>query len=722
VLGIRLVLVVMLITSAAAARLDTEGNGERIAPAATLQLQHLIDLAAHELDVTIEYAPASVRDTVTVRSPAGLKPHELWTLLNELLIARGLTTIRIDDDAIFSVVPLGEAADLVHPEPTAGHSSRIETAMLQPGFAAHTIELEHLDATTAGTLARPLLSRSGAVTVLDQRTIMVSEQTSRLGRIVGAVRAADKPSEGVQLIELPAEQLGPVQLSEAVNALAARIRSASGETLSGEVAPAPAGRAVLIIAPPTDVDRWRELIALADRTEHTETRTYGVEHYGASSAANLIEEMLGEADGERDIARRIVVDDLTGSLIVTASSREHDEIAALVARLNDRPAEARRIVRVFPIRNRSVQEVASLLSRLLGAGVLVDEPGVEASADAGAPSERRSAPVSRSVSSRETEADGSHQAADGPGVIITPDPSTNRIIAIGEPRMLDELEQLLERLDVRQPQVMLEVTIVGLTEGLSHDLGVELERISIDGSTVLRLSSLFGLGDADASSDALPSDRGIGFTGTLLNPMDYSILIRALETVSEGRTLSRPRVLVGNNQQATFDSVLQEPFASVNASDTVATTSFGGTQDAGTSISIRPQIAEADHIVLDYSVRLSSFVGESANASLPPPRQQNSVQSSVMIPDGHAVVVGGIELTTTGDAESRVPVVGEMPLIGELFKSRSKSDSHSKFYVFIRADVMRRHGFDGLRAISAEAMREASVDDGWPTVEPEIMR
>jgi general secretion pathway protein D len=361
-------------------------------------------------------------------------------------------------------------------------------------------------------------------------------------------------------------------------------------------------------------------------------------------------------------------------------------------------------------------------SRLMGAGVLVEAPAAEEGSGGDDSDVRQRASSSGGGSSRSSRADRQDQPADVPDVVITPDPSTNRIIAVGEPRMLDEVEQLLERLDVRQPQVMLEVTIVGLTEGLSHDLGVELERISIDGSTVLRLSSLFGLGDTDASSDTLPSDRGIGFTGSLLNPMDYSILIRALETISEGRTLSRPRVLVGNNQQATFDSVLQEPFASVNASDTVATTSFGGTQDAGTSISIRPQIAEADHIVLEYSVRLSSFVGESANAALPPPRQQNSVQSSVMIPDGHAVVVGGIELTSTGDAESRIPVVGDVPLIGELFKSRSKSNSRSRFYVFIRADVMRRHGFDGLRAISAEAMQEAGVDDGWPTVEPEIMR
>jgi general secretion pathway protein D len=716
-------LLVWCCAHATGAEPSPQTSGRRIAPTATMELQHLIDLTAHELGVTIEYTPASIKQSVTVRSPAGLEPRELWTLLNELLIARGHTTIRIGSERIFSVVKLSEAADLVRPEPVVTATAPAGAAApLIPGFAARAVQLTDLDAAAASALAKPLLSRSGSVSVLDPMTIVVAEQASRLDRIIRAVQAADRPSEGVQLIEVPALELGPVELSEAVMALADRIRSASGEAVPGQVAPAPAGRAVLIIAPATSVARWQELITLADRKEHTESRTYGVMHYGASSAASLIEELLGQADGDGAVERRVIVDELTGSLIVTAAPREHDEITAIVERLNDRPAEARRVVRVFPIRNRSVQDVASLLSRLMGAGVLVEAPAAEEGSGGDDSDVRQRASSSGGGSSRSSRADRQDQPADVPDVVITPDPSTNRIIAVGEPRMLDEVEQLLERLDVRQPQVMLEVTIVGLTEGLSHDLGVELERISIDGSTVLRLSSLFGLGDTDASSDTLPSDRGIGFTGSLLNPMDYSILIRALETISEGRTLSRPRVLVGNNQQATFDSVLQEPFASVNASDTVATTSFGGTQDAGTSISIRPQIAEADHIVLEYSVRLSSFVGESANAALPPPRQQNSVQSSVMIPDGHAVVVGGIELTSTGDAESRIPVVGDVPLIGELFKSRSKSNSRSRFYVFIRADVMRRHGFDGLRAISAEAMQEAGVDDGWPTVEPEIMR
>ena len=80
---------------------------------------------------------------------------------------------------------------------------------------------------------------------------------------------------------------------------------------------------------------------------------------------------------------------------------------------------------------------------------------------------------------------------------------------------------------------------------------------------------------------------------------DFSALLRALETVNRGRTLTIPKVLITNNQQAVLDSTVQTPYASVNATTTVATTSFGGTFDAGTSITVKPQVADADQILLE---------------------------------------------------------------------------------------------------------------------------
>lgn len=306
-------------------------------------------------------------------------------------------------------------------------------------------------------------------------------------------------------------------------------------------------------------------------------------------------------------------------------------------------------------------------------------------------------------------------------LVLSADEGTNTLIAVGEPRLLAQVESLLQTLDVRQPQVMLEVLIVTMTEGQTLDLGVELEHLRVSGETRLRLASLFGLSTRGADG-SVSTGSASGLSAVVLNPGDFSVVLRALETLNRGRSVSMPRLLVGNNQQASLDSVVQQPFASVNASNTVSTTSFGGTQDAGTTVTIKPQIAEGDHLVLDYSISLSSFLGAASQPTLPPARQQNRVRSAATIPDGYTVVVGGIELENDSKTTSQVPLLGRIPVLGEAFKSRGKTSNRTRFYVFIRANILRGRSFEDLKHLSGEDVAEARIDDGWPTSRPRVIR
>jgi general secretion pathway protein D len=208
----------------------------------------------------------------------------------------------------------------------------------------------------------------------------------------------------------------------------------------------------------------------------------------------------------------------------------------------------------------------------------------------------------------------------------------------------------------------------------------------------------------------------------VLDPGSFSALVKALETVNEGRTLTIPKVLVTNQQAAQLNSVLQTPFASTNASTTVATTSFGGTQDAGTQISVTPRITEGDELSLDYTITLSSFVGDAASPALPPPRQQNMLKSTATIPDGFTVAVGGLEVETEGTSSTRVPLLGSIPILGALFSSQSRTRTKSHFYVFLRTSVLRSQTFEDLRYVSAGELAAAKLDDGWPRVQPRIIR
>ncbi len=93
-----------------------------------------------------------------------------------------------------------------------------------------------------------------------------------------------------------------------------------------------------------------------------------------------------------------------------------------------------------------------------------------------------------------------------------------------------------------------------------------------------------------------------------------------------------------------------------------------------------------------------------------------------MIPDGFTVIVGGFELKTESEDETRVPLLGEVPLVGELFKSRTKTNDRTRFYAFIRANVMRGSAFEELKYVSSKDSAASKIDDGWPEVEPLLVK
>ena len=127
-------------------------------------------------------------------------------------------------------------------------------------------------------------------------------------------------------------------------------------------------------------------------------------------------------------------------------------------------------------------------------------------------------------------------------------------------------------------------------------------------------------------------------------------------------------------------------------------------------------------LLLDYSVALSTFVGESADPAIPPPRQETSLASVASVPDGYAIVIGGLEIETESEAESRTPWLGSLPLFGALFRNESDSTSRSRFFVFLRCSVMRDSSFGDLRFASRRDLDVAGVGTGAPEVRPLVMR
>lgn len=212
-----------------------------------------------------------------------------------------------------------------------------------------------------------------------------------------------------------------------------------------------------------------------------------------------------------------------------------------------------------------------------------------------------------------------------------------------------------------------------------------------------------------------------GGTGVLLAPEEVPLIIQALANRGDTRVYSAPRILVDDNATGRIESVAESPFTSVNASDTVATTSFAGFAKAGTQLTIEPHIAEGDHLEINYSLTVSSFTG-AGSGTIPPPRSSDTLSSTIRVPDGHTVIVGGLLTETLAESSSHVPLIGDVPVIGWLFGSRSQSRSKVRLYAFIRPTILRDEGFEDLKYVSLEDLDAAGVDDGFPPTRHQYMR
>ncbi|MBZ0171813.1 MAG: type II and III secretion system protein, partial [Phycisphaerales bacterium] len=170
-------------------------------------------------------------------------------------------------------------------------------------------------------------------------------------------------------------------------------------------------------------------------------------------------------------------------------------------------------------------------------------------------------------------------------------------------------------------------------------------------------------------------------------------------------------------------NVDEAPFTSVNASDTVATTSFAGFESAGTTLSVTPHIQEGALISLEYELSFSNFTGSSSNAAIPPPRTTNSFSSTVEVPDGYAVVTGGLDVTNHSDTVSEIPFIGRIPGLGLLFQNNARRKTQTRIFAFLRPVILRDDEFEALKFISLKEQEKAEVlPDDAPPSKPLWMR
>ena len=303
------------------------------------------------------------------------------------------------------------------------------------------------------------------------------------------------------------------------------------------------------------------------------------------------------------------------------------------------------------------------------------------------------------------------------GARVSADVGTNSLIVYAPASVQPLYEKLIRSLDQRRPQVLIEAVVVAVDTSDNFSLGVEFSGGDRQGAKRLFKFTSFGLSEVDPVTGALAVNPAFGFNGILVDPEVADVIVQALSTHQRGRIVASPKILVNDNQTGTLESISSVPFQSVNASDTVATTSLGGDQQAGTIITVTPQINEDDHLQLEFEVEFSSFVGQ-GTAALPPPRQIDRVGSVVTIPDGKTVVVGGLRRSSERGSFTGVPWLEKIPVVRQLTSLTSESTSTTSFFLFIRPKILRDSRFRDLRYLSELETHDAQHDGDYPSSVP----
>ncbi len=279
---------------------------------------------------------------------------------------------------------------------------------------------------------------------------------------------------------------------------------------------------------------------------------------------------------------------------------------------------------------------------------------------------------------------------------VAVDPRTNTLLIQDTADQIDSIMDTLERLDVAVRQVQIEARIVVASESATRQLGVSWGASSPDA----RMGGRLDLGGASSgtsprgglSVDLGPTGSGeTGFAfGFLSGDVLLDLELRALESEGKSQIISQPRIVTANQKKAVITQGQERAyrvFESDSGEDDINNTRVIEFKEAELSLEVTPQITPDNRVILDINLDNDSF-GEPQVVGGEPPIDTNSLEAQVLVDNGETVVLGGILRIESGSNVDKTPFLGDLPVLGNLFKSTSETREKVELLVFITPRIL----------------------------------
>jgi general secretion pathway protein D len=449
----------------------------------------------------------------------------------------------------------------------------------------------------------------------------------------------------------------------------------------GHLAAHPGSNMLIISDRAANVTRMINIIRRIDMSSDDDIEVVPLQHASSSEVVRVLTALTQQprADGA-PVSTSLVADARTNSVLIGGDKADRLRLRTLIAHL-DTPLEDGGDTQVRYLRYADAEELATKLQQHFQGQVSAAGAGGTPTPTPGQPSE----------------------------VSVWADTQTNAIVVTAPPKMMRSLMQIVDKLDIRRAQVLVEAIIVEVRADRVAELGVTWA-IQDAGSTTPTAATNFpsfgpgvvqiagaqaGGGDTTTDPTALIGE-GITFgIGRLSDTgISFAAVLRALEGNADTNIISTPSLVTTDNEEASINVGQEVPFVtgsftntggnigSVNPFQTIQR------EQVGVKLTITPQINEGDSLLLEISQEISN-IAQSVEGATDLITNERIVETTVIVDDRQVLVLGGLLEDVLRESEQRVPILGSIPVLGALFRSQTTDKVKTNLLVFIRPTILR---------------------------------
>jgi general secretion pathway protein D len=626
-----------------------------------------------------------VKGSVNIISAKPISRALVYDVFLSALRLQGFAVV--ESRGILKIVPESDAK--LNPSPTYGPDEKARPAGDQIRTQVFTLKYE--SAVQIVPILRPLITPNNTITAYgNNNTLVITDYASNLQRIEKIIDSIDQPSSSDGIV-IPLKYASALDIAQTVNRLFSETAQAPGASGGG-------------------TDTTQRMVIVADPRSNS---------------------LLARSDNPSRLAK----------------------LRSLVSVL-DAPTSAAGNMHVVFLKNAEAVKIAETLRAIYQTGGNAGlqrpaaAPATTLGASLSAPAAGTAAQGAGQMTTPLSFAGQTPSATTASG-IIQADAATNSIIITAPDAIYNDLRAVIEKLDSRRAQVYIEALIVEVTASKAAEFGVQWQNLNGAGATTTSPARVFGGTNFGTTGQNIlgiaqsPLSAGAGLNvgvirGVVTIPgvgqiTNLGLLVRALEIDNNANILSTPTLLTTDNEEARIVVGQNLPFitgqyALSGASTTPTPFQTIQRQDVGIQLRIKPQISAGGTVRLQIYQEVSSVLSNTNAAG--PITNKRSVESLVLLDDGQIAVIGGLIQDNVNDVVSKVPVLGDLPLVGGLFQYKTRSRTKTNLMVFLRPTILRdsdqtnaltNDRYDYIRGEQASAKAQSAASPVLPTVESPML-